>query len=272
MRYLKLMLCLLVTLVTIDTRAQTPDAGLQAIDSVFSYESFIRQGDTLRYRMLTPLHHDIHKQYPLVIFLHGAGERGSDNKAQLKHGGKWLGSDSLREKFPAYVLFPQCPVNETWAPMKVRFDSAGKRMSFEFPLDAPPTKPGGMLKPLIDSLVASGKVDPKRIYIGGLSLGGMGTFYMITKYPDLFAAAFPICGSGNAAAAANFAKKVPVWIFHGGADPVVPVQASREYDQKLKSLGAEYKYTEYPGVGHDSWNNVFVEPGVLEWLFEHKKQ
>ncbi|MBV8250984.1 MAG: dienelactone hydrolase family protein [Chitinophaga sp.] len=265
MRYLKIVCCLLLSVFAIQTRAQTPD-------SVFSYESYIRQGDTLRYRMMTPLHHDIQKKYPLIIFLHGAGERGNDNKAQLKHGGKWLSNDSLREAFPAYVIFPQCPVNETWAPMKPKYDSTLKRMIFDFPIDGQPTKPTALLKPLLDSLIATGKIDTKRVYIGGLSLGGMGTFYMITKYPQMFAAAFPICGAGNVDAAVNFAKKVPVWIFHGGADPVVPVIASRLYVEKLKSLGAEYKYTEYEGVGHNSWDNVFVQPGVLEWLFSHKQK
>ncbi|RAJ87822.1 phospholipase/carboxylesterase [Chitinophaga dinghuensis] len=264
MRYLNILCCLLLSVFAIQTQAQKAD-------SPFSYESYTRNGDTLRYRMMKPLHHDIHKKYPLIIFLHGVGERGNDNKAQLKHGGSWLGNDSLREAFPAYVIFPQLPVPETWAPMKVTYDSTTKKYAFDFPPDAPPTKPTALLKSLIDSLNATGNIDTKRVYIGGLSLGGMGTFYMITHYPQLFAAAFPICGGGDVNAAGNFAGKVPVWIFHGGADPIVPVTASRAYAEKLKSLGAEYKYTEYAGVEHNSWDKVFVQPGVLEWLFKHKK-
>ncbi|NIG57342.1 phospholipase [Chitinophaga sp. Cy-1792] len=243
----------------------------QIPDSVYSYESYIHKGDTLRYRMMTPLHYDIQKRYPLIIFLHGAGERGSDNKAQLLHGGAWLATDSLREKYPAYVIFPQCPANTTWAPMNIQRDGNNQVTGVDFPIDGAPTRPTALLKPLLDSLLATGKIDPSRVYIGGLSLGGMGTFYMITKYPEMFAAAFPICGAGNVAAAGNFAGKVPVWIFHGDADPVVPVQGSRVYAEKLKSLGVEYKYTEYPGVQHNSWDNVFKEPGVVEWLFQHKK-
>ncbi|MBV8250985.1 MAG: dienelactone hydrolase family protein [Chitinophaga sp.] len=265
MRYLKIVCCLLLSVFAIQTRAQTPD-------SVYSYETYIHHGDTLRYRMMTPLHLNHHKKYPLIIFLHGVGERGSDNKAQLKHGGKWLANDSLREAFPAYVIFPQLPVPETWAPMKVTYDSIAKKYNFDFPIDGQPTKPTALLKSLLDSLYATGKIDTKRVYLGGLSLGGMGTFYMITNYPEMFAAAFPICGGGNVHTAGKFAHKVPVWIFHGGADPIVPVTASRDYVEQLKSLGAEYKYTEYEGVKHDSWENVFVQPGLLEWLFSHKQR
>ncbi|WP_143306975.1 carboxylesterase family protein [Chitinophaga vietnamensis] len=239
--------------------------------SAYSYESFSRHGDTLNYRMLTPLSYDIQKKYPLIIFLHGAGERGWDNNAQLLHGGTWFLKDSIRKAFPAFVIFPQCPPNTTWAPMNVKMDSTKKRVvGFDFPLNQN-TVPATLLKSLLDSLLATGRIDTKRVYIGGLSLGGMGTFYMITRYPDMFAAAFPICGAGNVAEAGRFAGKVPIWIFHGGSDPVVPVQASRAYYEKLQSLGAKVKYTEFPGVGHNSWDNVFVEPGVIPWLMEQKK-
>lgn len=240
--------------------------------SQYSYESFSRKGDQLRYRLLLPANYDIHKKYPLIVFLHGAGERGSDNNAQLLHGGSMFLRDSIRNNYPAFVLFPQCPENQTWAPMKFERDTSGKVTKAEFPLDGNPTPPTALLNQLLDSLLASGKIDTKRVYLGGLSLGGMGTFYLITKRPNLFAAAFPICGAGNVEAAGNFAKKVPVWIFHGGDDQVVPVQSSRAYDAKLKALGAEEKYTEYPGVGHNSWDNVFVEPGLLPWLFQHRKK
>ncbi|MBS0026897.1 alpha/beta hydrolase-fold protein [Chitinophaga sp. 22321] len=263
MRYLKILLlaCLLST-------------GMVAAAQDFSqytYQTFSRKGDTLRYRLLLPANYKPRKKYPLIVFLHGAGERGSDNNAQLLHGGEMFLRDSIRQNYPAFVLFPQCPVNQTWAPMRFDRDSTGKVIRADFPLDGDATPPTALLNPLLDSLLASGKVDTKRVYIGGLSLGGMGTFYMITTRPGLFAAAFPICGAGNVAEAGRFAKKVPVWIFHGGEDKVVPVEASRAYHAQLKSLGAEEKYTEYPGVGHNSWDNVFVEPELMNWLFQHKK-
>lgn len=263
MRYLKLFFlgCLLIS-------------GLAAASqdfSQYSYESFSRNGDILRYRLLLPANYDIQRKYPLIVFLHGSGERGSDNNAQLLHGGDMFLRDSIRANYPAFVLFPQCPDNQTWAPMEFERDSSGKVTRAEFPLDGDPTPPAALLTTLLDSLLATGKIDARKVYIGGLSLGGMGTFYMISTHPNLFAAAFPICGAGNVAEAGRFAKKVPVWIFHGGADNVVPVAASRAYDAKLKALGAEEKYTEYPGVGHNSWDNAFVEPGLMPWLFQHAK-
>lgn len=236
--------------------------------SQYQYKTFVRKGDTLRYRLLPPANYNPHKKYPLIIFLHGSGERGGDNNAQLLHGGEMFLRDSIRQNYPAFVLFPQCPATQTWAPMKVERDSSGK-VKFDLDANEPPTPPTTLLVSLLDSISHSKSINIKKVYIGGLSLGGMGTFYMITRYPDIFAAAFPICGAGNAEQADRFAKKVPVWIFHGGADPVVPVEASRAYDVKLKALGAEEKYTEYPGVGHNSWDNVFVEPGLMPWLFEH---
>ncbi|MET3880558.1 dienelactone hydrolase family protein [Chitinophaga sp. OAE865] len=265
MRYLKI---LLIACSLSGSLAATAQDSL----SQYSKESFIRKGDTLQYRLLLPANYDRHKKYPLIVFLHGAGERGRDNEAQLKHGGAMFLRDTIRANYPAFVLFPQCPDNQTWAPMKFVRDSTGKVIQADFPLDGDPTPPTALLNQLLDNLLASGKVDTKRVYIGGLSLGGMGTFYEITKRPNLFAAAFPICGAGNVAAAGNFAKKVPVWIFHGGNDKVVPVEASRAYDAKLKALGAEEKYTEYPGVGHNSWDNMFVEPGFMPWLFKHRKK
>ncbi|RFS19864.1 phospholipase [Chitinophaga silvatica] len=240
--------------------------------SQYEYKTFIRKGDTLRYRMLLPQNYDANKKYPLIVFLHGAGERGSDNNAQLLHGGDMFLRDNIRQNYPAIVIFPQCPSEATWAPMKLIRDNEGKVINFAISAEEPPTKPTALLSGLLDSLLHSKKINTKKVYIGGLSLGGMGTFYMISKFPDLFAAAFPICGAGDVAAADRFAKKVPVWIFHGGDDKVVPVDASRAYDTKLKSLGVEYKYTEYPGVGHNSWDNVFVEPGLMPWLFEHTKR
>ncbi|MCW3467410.1 alpha/beta hydrolase-fold protein [Chitinophaga nivalis] len=240
--------------------------------SSYSRESFSRKGKTLQYRLLTPANYNIQQKYPLVIFLHGAGERGWDNNAQLLHGGELFLRDTIRERYPAFVLFPQCPGNETWAPMKMVRDSTGKVIRADFPLDVPAPAPTQLLTQLLDSLLATGKVDPKRVYIGGLSLGGMGTFYLITRYPRLFAAAFPICGAGNTDAAGDFAGKVPVWMFHGGADMTVPVEASRAYNIRLKALKAAPKYTEYPGVGHNSWDSAFVEPDLMRWIFSHKKK
>jgi predicted peptidase len=248
-------------------------AGLtQAQDySAYSIEEFRHNGDTLRYRMLTPLHYDIHKKYPLIVFLHGSGERGRDNAAQLLHGGALFLVDSIRKNYPAFVIFPQMPNDSAWGPVNGIKDSTGKYVGRVFPADAPPTVPGRLVKELVDSLNHTGKVDTKKVYIGGLSMGGMGTFDLLARYPQLWAAGFPICGDGNVDNAVKF-KQVPVWIFHGDADQAVPVQGSRDYYKMLKGLNAEVKYTEYPGVGHNSWDNAFAEPQLIPWLLSHRRK
>ena len=239
--------------------------------SAYMYETYIHHGDTLRYRMLAPAGYDSQKSYPLVIVLHGAGERGSDNAAQLIHGGSLFLKDSVRNEFPSFVIFPQCPTNSGWGPIHFNRDSTGKMTGFSFPEGEEITVPARLVMSLLDSLLKTGKVNSKRVYLGGLSMGGMGTFDLLARYPDTWAAAFPICGAGNVSSAPRF-KKVPIWIFHGGADPVVPVVYSQDYYKALKGLGADVKYTEYPGVGHNSWDNAFAEPGLMKWLFSNRKK
>lgn len=244
-------------------QAQEPDF------SAYSKEIFVKNGDTLRYRMLTPEGYNPHKRYPLIVFLHGSGERGNDNEAQLKHGGFLFLKDSIRQGFPAIVIFPQCPGDSSWAPIKLQRDTSGKITGMLF--NGPQPVPGQLVKALVDQLLAEHKVDSKRIYLGGLSLGGMGTWDLLARYPKVWAAAFPICGAGNVKTVSQFSH-VPIWIFHGGADPVVPVQFSRDYYAALQAAHAEVKYSEYPGVGHNSWDNAFAEPTLVPWLFEHKKK
>lgn len=243
----------------------------QDIDA-FMKMNFTREGNTLPYRILYPKNYDKSKAYPVLTFLHGSGERGNNNEAQLIHGGKLFSNDSVRNNFNAIVIFPQCPRDSTWNYFGSKRDAAspGGR-SIDFTLSAKPTTPALLVKLLLDSLVASGAANPARMYIGGLSLGGFGTFDMIERYPDFFAAAIPICGGGDTSVADRFAKRVAVWIFHGDNDQSVHVQYSRQYYAALKNLGANVRYTEYPGVGHNSWDNAFAEKELLPWLISKTK-
>lgn len=240
--------------------------------NTFEKMTFTREGKTLQYRILYPKNYDRSKSYPVLTFLHGSGERGDNNEAQLTHGGKLFLNDSVRNTFNAIVIFPQCPRDSTWNYFRSRRDlaSPGGR-SIDFTLSPRPTTPARLMKQLLDSLVASHTADPARMYIGGLSLGGFGTFDMIERYPDFFAAAIPICGGGDTSMANRFAKKLAVWIFHGDNDQSVPVQYSRQYYAALKNLGADVRYTEYPGVGHNSWDNAFAEKDLLPWLISKAK-
>ena len=239
--------------------------------SAYKKEFFIQGTDTLRYRILYPESYKKGKRYPLIVFLHGSGERGNDNEAQLFHGGDLFLKDSLRKQFPAIVIFPQCPQDSTWNrfPGRIRDTTAAFNLALNT-LDL--TTPERLVKLLIDSFAENKIADKKRIYLGGLSLGGFGTYDLVIHYPGYFAAAFPICGQANVKLYTEKAAKVPVWIFHGTLDNVVDPQPDRNLIKALQSMGAKNaKYTEYPNAGHNSWDSAFAEPGLLPWLFSFKK-
>jgi predicted peptidase len=238
---------------------------------LFERQLFLQGNDTLFLRILTPANYSPSKKYPLVLFLHGSGERGRDNDAQLTWGASLFLDSMNRVKYPAIVVFPQCPTDSSWAQTRhsATKDSLG---GFSVRTDIPATRPLQLVMDFLDTLVIHGAVDPKRMYVGGLSMGGFGTFDILWRKSDLFAAAIPICGGGDPEKVLVYRKKLPIWVFHGDADPVVPVANSRRMVNALKAAGANVKYTEYPGVGHDSWKDAFKEPELLPWLFAQRKK
>ena len=240
--------------------------------SEYKKEIFTGKDQYLPYRILFPLTFDTSEKYPLLIFLHGAYEKGNDNKAQLDIGGRYFLADSNRRNFPAVIVFPQCPSNDVWAYFDAEFDSVGVLKRASFPFRREPTAVTFLLKQLVDSLMILPFIDISKVYIGGLSQGGMGVFDMVARYPNIFTAAFSICGAGKVSTADKFAKQTALWIFHGSDDDVVPVHFSRQFYQKLKKLGADVRYTEYPGVRHESWINAFHEKDLLPWLFSKSKK
>jgi predicted peptidase len=238
--------------------------------SAYQKKTWVDQGDTLRYRLLLPLNYQPGKQYPLVVFLHGSGERGSDNEKQLIHGGALFLNPEYRKQYPAIVVFPQCPSDSSWARARLFIDRDTVR-HFQFALNTPPTTPLRLTASLIDHFIRSGQADPSRVYLGGLSLGGFGTFDMLWRYPQYFAAAFPICGAGNPKAVARYDKQTAVWIFHGGKDHTVPYVNSKDMYLAMKRAGMNVKYTLYPDAGHNSWDSAFAEKDLLPWLFSHHR-
>jgi predicted peptidase len=244
-------------------------AGAQD-NPLYERQMFIIGEDTLRCRILTPLNYTPSRKYPLLVFLHGSGERGRDNESQLTWGSSLFSDSANRVRYPAIVVFPQCPTEEYWASItrSATRDSLG---GFGFDTLAAARKPLDLVFHFVDTLVANGGVDPQRIYIGGLSMGGFGTFEALWRRPDLFAAAFPICGGGSPEKVRLYRTSLPIWVFHGDADPVVPVTLSRNLIPALKAGKAKVKYTEYPQVGHDSWKNALAEPELLPWLFSQRK-
>lgn len=217
-------------------------------------------GAALNYRLLVPPKIEEGKKYPLVIFLHGAGERGNDNAAQLKHGvGDFV---RHRSDYPCFLIAPQCPEGKKW--VEVDWSAASHDL---------PAEPGdqmALVRGVIDQFVKEKPIDADRIYITGLSMGGYGTWDAISRYPDLFAAAAPICGGGDPKHAKTI-KDLPIWCFHGDQDQAVKVERSRAMIEAIKAAGGEPKYTEYPGVGHDSWTRSYANDEFFAWLFAQKR-
>ncbi|HWQ36771.1 MAG TPA: PHB depolymerase family esterase [Blastocatellia bacterium] len=224
--------------------------------------------ETYRYQVYVPENWNKKQKWPVILFLHGAGERGDDGLAQTDIG---IGTAirRYRDRFPAVIVMPQCRKDVWWMEPKME----------EMALKA------------LDQSVKEFNGDPQRLYLTGLSMGGYGTWAMARNHPGRFAAYVPICGGvviperlrksmPNAslpdegvdpyALTAKSIGTTPVWIFHGDADPVVPVEGSRKMNEALKAAGGNVKYTEYPGVKHDSWVKAYAEPELMKWMLAQK--
>lgn len=219
---------------------------------------------TLPYNIIYPDEYYVKDaKIPLFIWLHGAGERGDDNVSQLIHIVPYLGSDIVQSKFPSIILAPQCPKEAYWAPVK--------RFEWSIINGGEVTPPMANLIALLETILKDSKIDKNRVYVGGLSMGGFGTLDLLSRKPEWFAAAIPICGGADLDKAKNY-KQVPLWVFHGAKDTVVPAKLSRDLIDALKAMGVTPKYTEYPEGGHDVWNAAIREPELLPWLFEQRKK
>jgi predicted peptidase len=228
--------------------------------SPFSYEKYTStNGDVLNYRQLIS-DYDAITKYPLVIFLHGSGERGDDNESQLKWGVMNFATDRIMKMHHPIVIAPQCPKNMSWE--NFSYENAS--------LQPTPTEPMKLLIELINQAILNLPVDTNRIYITGLSMGGTGTFDAISRYPNLFAAAVPVCGGGDVSKAQLFSH-IPIWIFHGALDNSVNPVFSRDMVEALTKAGAHPGYTQYPETGHFSWIAAYSDEMMMEWLFRQRK-
>tara|TARA_R110002050_G_scaffold300830_1_gene473849 strand:+ start:19769 stop:20560 length:792 start_codon:yes stop_codon:yes gene_type:complete len=244
-------------------------SGIYAQAEAFSKELYIKNNDTLQYRLLLPKYFSKEKKYPIVLFLHGAGERGSDNQKQLTHGSKLFLNETVRDSFPAIVVFPQCPKEDYWANVDV--DRSSYPLSITFSSEKAPTTSLNLVMDLIDEMAQRSYVKTSQIYVGGLSMGGMGTFEILYRKPNLFAAAIAICGGGNPDTATVFAKKVPMSIFHGAKDDVVEPKFSIDMVSAILDAGGKPNFKLYAKDNHNSWDSTFAEPELLPWLFSNIK-
>ncbi|HZS06090.1 MAG TPA: PHB depolymerase family esterase [Blastocatellia bacterium] len=224
--------------------------------------------ETYRYQVYVPADWDRKQKWPVILFLHGAGERGDDGLQQTDIG---IGTAirKYQNRFPAVIVMPQCRKDVWWLDPKME----------------------EMAMRTLELSVKEFNGDPQRLYLTGLSMGGYGTWAVARNHPGKFAAYAVICGgvripdrlrssaSGAAlpdegidlyALTAQKVGRTPVWIFHGDADPVVPVEGSRKMNEALKAVGGDVRYTEYPGVKHDSWVKAYAEPELMKWLLAQK--
>lgn len=212
---------------------------------------------TLPYRLFIPLHYDQKKKYPLVVYLHGGGGRGNDNLKQIDGGNGYLidffTSDKTQEQYPSFVVAPQSP-GEGW----IEQDSIT------------PTRYLPLVYDLISELERTYSIDAARIYVAGQSMGGFGTFAIISEHPSTFAAGVALCGGGDQTKVARLTN-VPIWVFHGAKDESVDVERSRTIVAAIKSAGGKVRYTEYPDTGHIIWPMVVKETELLPWLFTQRR-
>lgn len=220
---------------------------------------------TFAYRLAKPQFPREGEKYPLIIFLHGSGECGTDNKKQIKVGVPTLISTLLKRKTPEPFILavPQCQGGNWWVKkLAMQADYAASRE---------PSPSMEMVLEIVRHLVAEHQADPDRLYITGLSLGGFGTWDAIQREPDLFAAAVPICGGGDIRRVRDI-KNLPIWVFHGSDDKNVKVDCSRRMVSALKNIGnRKVKYTEYEGVAHNSWDRAYADKEMIEWLFKQTR-
>jgi predicted peptidase len=197
---------------------------------------------TMNYLLYLPKDYDQQEAWPLMLFLHGAGERGEDLDRVKVHGPPKL--IAAGKEFPFVVVSPQCPSDKWWQAHE--------------------------LSALVDEIVERYKIDQDRIYVTGLSMGGYGTWALAAFSPHRFAAAVPICGGGDPRSAQRL-PHLPIWVFHGGKDSVVPLSASQEMVDALKKVNDNVKFTVYPEADHDSWTETYNNPELYKWLLEQKR-
>ena len=258
---------LLMTSVMLGALAMTASANSRDETPIFSERTITDGTASYRYRVFIPAKWTAKKKWPVILFLHGAGERGDDNTAQTRIGiGPAL--ERQKETLQAVVVLPQCPSGRWWSEPEMQ----------------------ALALKSLDQTMTEFNGDGSRTYLTGLSMGGYGSWAVAVNNPARFAAISVICGGVRAPTragrlpnpldvgddsyrlAAEKIGKLPIWLFHGSADPVVPVSESRKMVEAFKSLGVTVRYSEYEGVSHNSWDRAYAEPEIFRWMLAQKRK
>jgi len=221
-------------------------------------------GFALPYRLFVPADCNAENPCGLLLFLHGAGERGTDNLAQLKNDALAWTAPQVQTGRPTIVVYPQCPGEMQWV------DAPWTDGSYSVAKTAI-SKPMAAVMQLLAALEQELPVDTNRLLVTGLSMGGYGTFDIIARNPDMFAGALSLCGGGDPSQAPAL-RQLPIWIFHGDSDPAVSVRGSRQMVRALRDAGGTPNYTEVASGGHNMWNVAYQDLKVLRWLLAQKKR
>ncbi|MDD4493314.1 MAG: prolyl oligopeptidase family serine peptidase, partial [Eubacteriales bacterium] len=246
------------------------DAEVLEKDMIFRYmrdKRFTSSGTKLPYRMYVPEDYDEAQEYPLVVFFHGAGERGNDNRFQVIYPYSIVSrllTEENRKNYKCIIIAPQCATGFQWV------DTPWSKGSYSIN-EVPESEFMKATMALIESVKREYSIADDRVYATGISMGGFGTWDIISRHEELFAAAVPICGSGDPFYA-EVLKDMPIWTFHGSADTSVPVEGTREMVEALIAAGSDsIRYTEYENEEHNVWNKAYVEDDLVSWLFEQTR-
>lgn len=229
----------------------------------------INPSKSIPYRLFVPKNRVAGRKYPVMLALHGAGERGSNNTSQLNHAFTTLwADDSIQRENPCFVVAPQCPLNEQWVVSPPPWDN------YDFTRN-PITDNLKAVMSILDTLEKEFPIDKDREYISGMSMGGQGTWYALMAFPARFAAAVPVCGSSDPAQAPNL-DRIPIWTFHALDDNVVFPRTTQATVRAIRAIGGtRLKYTEYAanlGIGHESWKPAGRDPALHRWVFSKVRE
>ncbi|OHB49277.1 MAG: hypothetical protein A2Y10_03300 [Planctomycetes bacterium GWF2_41_51] len=217
----------------------------------------------MNYRFLKPITVDLNEKYPLVLFLHGSGERGTDNEKQLNLGVWKFACEDMQTRYPCFVIAPQCPQECKWVDV-----------DWEADWHSMPENPSKYMKAvleLVDNMMTQYPIDKQRIYVTGVSMGGFGTWDLIQRRPKFFAAAVPLCGGGDMNCAPDL-KDVPIWAFHNKGDDSVKSKRSRDMVEAIKRAGGHPIYTEYNVNNHNCWDAAYDDRDMYKWMFSQFRE
>lgn len=279
-RFLALIVCM--TTAAMAEQPLDPRITPQSLEA-FRKHSFEHEGFSLPYRLMEPTQIEQGEKRPLLVLMHGKGERGEENQRQLIHGGRVFASPGFRDKTRAFVVAPQCPSGKEQGttsdkpedPPGTEADRVwtyglSPKASATLDLDNGMTRQLDAASRLVDHLIETLPIDPDRVYLAGLSMGGYATWELIERDPSRWAAAVPICGAGDPTHASRLIN-LPIWAHHGAKDSVIPVERSREMITAIQAAGGKPIYSEYPDAGHDSWTPALTSKHVWDWVFAQRR-